>query len=810
MSATAFDPVKGPREGMIKEEVTAKQRLSATLRKAIPSREDLVDLGFAAALTGVALFGFHTGFFGIMWIVAAVVGILVGLFIAHLGATYRWPGVLTFLLLVVAYFLLGGVAAVRNHLIAGFIPSLRTLKDLAITPIRGWKEWLTLLPPVDAYGALVALPFIVGLFGSALAYTIARRWHQPFLTALVPLALLGGSIYLGTMQPAGVALQGAVAALLLIGWMAMRAHRNRAPLQNGAGKQSRLAIGTALLLIAGVAGYFAGPHLPGGSDRPEDREVARSYLTPPFDVAQFVSPLPAFRKYTEPSDSKNFDRVILRTSNIEPGTPVRFATLDNYDGTVFGAGNRASTGLSDPGKAFQQAGRRIANPSSGTQREVGFSIPEDGYRDAFLPTVGSVSGVEFSGARSDELGENAWINLDSETMIAPGRVGPGDSWTQQVSIPAATSEDLPGNIDLASGSVAGTASTSFLDTAVSRMSGETGSPWEKLVNITKYMQGQGAYTDGGIKSTERYYLPGHSLARLAFFTGTQQLAGNDEQYASTLALMAGRLGVPARVVMGAIPSEQDVIKGKDVHAWVEVKTADDGWYPILPAQFLPDRNKKPNQLQMQQPQEKEGAQIPPPSGVSPPSVLQGPDQAQNATSVKKPKVSAFDPSTWPWWLRLLVLYILLPLIVLGLIIAIIGGLKAWRRRRHATRGEPVTRIAWMWADLMAEARSIGIHVPKQATRLEQAALFEADGPVPPLATTANARVFGPGDPAIEDSEAYWREAGAARKSLRKAIPWWKRLLTTADPRPLFTRQQQNAPEPEKAGRRLPIRRTKTA
>ncbi len=810
MSSVSFDPVRGPREGMIKPEVTAGQRAGATARKVVPTREDLVDLGFAAALTGIALYGFHTGFFGVMWVVAGAVGILLGLLVAHVGASYRWPGVLTFAVLVAVYFLLGGAVAVRNHLIAGLVPSGRTLEDLAVTPVRGWKEWLTLLPPVDAFGALVALPFIVGLFGAALSYTIARRWSQPLVTALVPLALVAGSIYLGTMEPAGLALQGAVAGLLLIGWMAMRAHRNRPPLQNGAGRQSRLAIGTVLLLVAGLAGYFAGPLLPGGSHRPEDREVARSYLTPPFDVAQFVSPLPAFRKYTEPSDSKNWDRVLMRTRNLEAGTPVRFATLDSYDGSVFGAGSRASTGLSDPGKAFQQAGRRIANPASGTPREVTFTIPEDGYSDAFLPTVGSVSGVEFSGSRSEELEENSWINLDTDTMITPGRVGPGDSWTQQVTIPDAAPKALPAGVDLATGSVAGAANTSFLDTAVSRMSGETGSPWEKLVNITRYMQGQGAYTDGGVKSTERYYLPGHSLARLAFFTGTTQLAGNDEQYASTLALMAGRLGVPARVVMGAIPTRQDVIRGRDVHAWVEVKTAQDQWYPILPSQFLPDRNKKPNQLQLQQPQQKEGAQIPPPSGVNPPSVLQGPDQAQNATSVKKPRISALDPSTWPWWLRVLVLYILLPLLFLTLLVAVIGGLKSLRRRRHATRGEPATRIAWMWTDLMAEARSTGVQVPRQATRLEQASIFDHDGPVPPLAVTANAHVFGPGAPGLEDSAAYWRGAGAARKSLRGSMPWWRRVLTTADPRPLLTRGDRRTVEADRPARRLGVRRAKTA
>ena len=83
---------------------------------------------------------------------------------------------------------------------------------------------------------------------------------------------------------------------------------------------------------------------------------------------------------------------------LEAGTPVRFATLDSYDGSVFGAGSRASTGLSDPGKAFQQAGRRIANPASGTPREVTFTI--DGLEVAAPRRECRARGSRVAGARA--------------------------------------------------------------------------------------------------------------------------------------------------------------------------------------------------------------------------------------------------------------------------------------------------------------------------------------------------------------------------------------------------------------------------
>ena len=138
--------------------------------------------------------------------------------------------------------------------------------------------------------------------------------------------------------------------------------------------------------------------------------------------------------------------------------------------------------------------------------------------------------------------------------------------------------------------------------------------------------------------------------------------------------------------MGAELPEGGVVKGKDVHAWVEVQDDTGTWIPLLQNTFLPDRNQKPNQLQSKTDEQKIGALVPPPAGTNPPSVLQGPDQAQNAVNLKKPPKKLFDPSAWPTWLRWLVFYVLLPLLALVALYWLIRGAKAWRRRRHATRG----------------------------------------------------------------------------------------------------------------------------
>ena len=172
-------------------------------------------------------------------------------------------------------------------------------------------------------------------------------------------------------------------------------------------------------------------------------------------------------------------------------------------------------------------------------------------------------------------------------------------------------------------------------------------------------------------------------------------------------------------------------------------------------------------------------------------MLQGPDQAQNATNLKKPPKKLFDPSTWPWWVVGLVALAVV-LLVLVVLYWTIRGLKAWRRRRHASRGPTASRVAWAWADLMASARSYGHRPPRRATRLEQAASVQAAS-VPgrvdlgPLAAMANSHVFGPGEPSAEEAGGYFTATTRARADLRAHADFWRRLRSDVDLRPLFTR-----------------------
>ncbi len=762
------------------------------LAVAVPDRDTLVDAAFSALLVVIALVGLRTGFLGFQWVVAAGVGLVLGLAIGHLATAYRWFAVVTLLVLSATYFVLGGPVAVRGDLVAGVLPTGQTFADLASWAVTGWKRWLTLLPPVDARGPVLALPWLAGLLGGSLTLGVARRWQSVPVTALVPLMLLVGSIALGTLEPAALVVQGVGFAVVLVGWLVVRAQRGRAPIQNGAGRRARIATGGVLVAVAVVAGLVAAPLLP-GTDRAQRREVVRTGLVPPLDVSQFASPLPGFRQYTEPNPAELYDVEVLRVSGLPQGTLVRFATLDAYDGLVFGAADRSTDGV-----PFQQVGSRIGTARGGTSADVTVQVPERGYTGPWLPTVGSPTRIEFSGARSDELADQLWLNTDTETAVVPAQLLGGESYSMTAVLPDPAPSELPEDLDVAGGA-ASPAGLDFLGSRIDSWTNRVDGSWPKLRAAAGQMRTEGTYTDGGTpNSFEKVYLPGHAVARLARFVGSTKLAGNDEQYAATLALVARRLGIPSRVVMGAEPEAGGRVLGKDVHAWMEVQQTDGSWFSLRPETFVPSRDKTPSEQQLLSEEQKVGAQVPPPAGVNPPSLLQGPDQAQNATDITKRKKSPFDVGAWPWWLKLLVLGLLLPALVLAGAFFLVRWLKARRRQRHSTTGPVPARVAWVWRDLVAESRSLGVHVPRAATRREQATvLAEAGvGGAPVLAARSDAVVFGPGEGSEERAQDCAETADAVREELRASVGGWARFRSDADPRPLLTR-------PEGIARRRP-------
>lgn len=778
--------VGAPKPGMIKPQPTGREKVRATLGRMRPTREVRVDAGFSLAVMLCLLVGLRTVMFGWEWWLAAFVGLVLGFVVGHIQGTYRWPLIGTVALGAVLYLVLGGPLAVRDDVKWGFLPTGQTFKDLVSGPVTGWMDLLTLVPPVDARGNVLAIALFVSLVGTVLVYANARATRSRWRLLVPPFALLAVIIALGTAQPAARWVQGLVLGLLLVGWLAARDHLDPeiGQVRAGGGRPalSRVLAGTALLAVAALAGLLLGPALPGvGSS--EDRQVVRTEVVPENDDTVLASPLSSFRDFTRTSPSGWYDRQLLQVEGVPGRTPLRLATLDTWNGSTWGIAGRGSE-RSDAGRSFQQFGRRVGVLASGSPSEVTVSVPEGGYSGPWVPTTGRVEGIEFAESSQERLEGEAWLNLSTNTVLAPPTLEPGDEYTLRTDLPPLGAQDLPEDLAVARGSMPIRGDDSFVESRIGAWSGDVEDPWESFVAVATTMREKGTYTDGApaarSDATEQQrrsftdevlrYPAGHSEGRLDSFLNSSPLAGNDEQYAATMALVGNRLGIPTRVVIGAIATDDGKVRGRDIRAWVEVKRADGTWFQVLPQMFSPgpDGTKAPESAPQEW--EQEPVDIPEPPEPPPPP--------------PEPVVDWSSPSTWPLWAQLLAVFVGLPLLLMLLTPVVIAVRRAIRLRR----GGPDRRIGRAWNDLMEEARVLGHRLPASGTRVEQAVALGPVVDAVPAAMRADTLVFGERPPDAAAVTAWQRELRVVRRRMRRAAGPGSRLRALVDPRPLFSRQ----------------------
>jgi hypothetical protein len=734
-----------------------------------PEGHRLVDAGFLLATCTAALLGLSSTYTGSWFALVGVLGVAVGIGLVNAARALAWPAAAPVLLAVLAFFLLGGPLCLRS---AGAVaPSPRTLGLLADQLVLGWKDLLTTLPPVDGDGPLLVLPWVLGLAAGTLgallaAVSVGPVWLRAALPLLAPLLLLAGVILLGVRSPASVWTQGVAVAALALTWLVLRAHRTVTPVSGGSGRVTRLVIGAGLLGVAGAAALPLGTWAAGGAEADAERVVLRTYVEPPFDVGRYPSPLSAFRRYVEmpePDAANLYDTELFTTEGAPVGTRVRIATLDHYDGVVWGASNDAFPGATDD--TFRRVGSTIDNPAEGRAVDVRVTLGE-GYSGVWLPTIGALQSVDL-GADAEAFR----YNLDSGTGVVPSGLGPGDRYTFTAVVPAdeVTSGSRPS--DRVGAQADGTA---FLDAPAAEWTEGVADPMRRVFAIADHLRTEGKYSDG-VLAAERIYRPGHFLARLdKGFVGASLMVGNDEQYAAVMALLANKVGVPARVVLGAVVPDCGVVRGRDVQAWVELRVADASWR-VLPTEAFMDFDK-PSEQQTRTEQRLSGLVIPPPAQVPPPSAAD--EQTDAEITARKARRDADEPagdSGLPGWLRAVLVYGLGPLLALLVVAGAILTAKAVRRRRRRTSGHSSGRIAGAWRELVDHARDLGTPVPVTGVTRREQSLAIASAGAAGLARTADVRVFGPAEPPAGDADSFWGAVDAERRALSASVSRVRRL-----------------------------------
>jgi len=746
----------------------------------------LTDGGALVLLGALALLGFRTTYEGWIYMLVGLLGIVLGVLLGQLAHMLRQPVINLAVFTVAAFFLLGGAVALHAQGLSASLPLPATLATLAHQGIHGWKELLTTLPPVVSDGPLLVLPYLLGLVTGAGGMALATRLRSAILPVLAPLLLLAMVILLGSQRPTDLLVQGGLFAAVALGWVALRAARLRPPVQSGTGRATRAASGLVLVTLAAGLGVLAGPSMPGADSH--NRLVLRNYVTPPFEIGQYASPLASFRRYTKPQTGRRLYDTPLYTVKAEglpAGALIRLATLDRYDGMVWGASNRP--GLpGEPPDTFQRVGTTIDNDAPGTPVRVTITVRE-GSEPVWLPTIGALRSIEFHGVNGDRHAESFRYNVVTGTGVAPDGLAPGDSYSLDASVadmtlrPKDTASGL-GQVAVADGPCPNVVQGWLKDSSVEP-------PLAQVRAVAARLR-SGAYSDGG-RGQERY-LPGHSVGRLhGFACAGQQMVGNDEQYAAMMALAANQLEVPARVVLGTTVGADGTVRGRDIHAWVELRTGDGSWRVLPTKEFL--GREEPDNQPPSQPEPITGKVLPPPAPVHPPASAG--DVSSDELNRKSRSKTSDTPFHLPYLVWLAIRFVGGPLLVLALVIGVITTLKARRRRRRRTRGSPATRLAGGWGELLDHSRELGQRVPTGRTRREQASLLDVEG-MHLLAAEADAGIFGPGDLPEPRVHRFWEEIDAMRGRMSRAAGWKRRWLAVVNVSTLVRR-------PVRSGRAVP-------
>ncbi len=753
------------------------------MRLSLPRRADFADAGFLAVLFLLALLGFHTTYTGWEFLGAGLAGLALGVLVGFLASGLKQPLITVAFMTLVVFFLLGGVVVTRER---GVLPTLESVTGLADLSVNSWKQLLTTLPPVDGTGPLLVIPYILGLLCGAGGFTLARRVSASAAPLVAPLSVLAAVILLGTGEESVWAL-GVAFAVVALAWGGVRSRRGR----RSFGGLRRVVTAVALLGVGGGLVDGIGVLLPG----PDHRTVLRDYVEPPFEIGVYASPLVGFRKYTKDANQL-WDQTLFTVKGLPEGERVRIATLDDYDGSVWAATN-GTPGSERNG--FQRVGARI--PAGGEGREVELTVTvEPAFEsaeevNAWLPSAGRATAISFAGQRAAAHTEQLRYNLATASGIVADRLRAGDRYTVRAVLP---SGDVPGDVQPYGRPQVG--DLAFVRSKAQQWAGGASNPGEKLRKVAQYLRENGAYTDGGPGETE--YLPGHGLGRMTTFFNAPKPVGNDEQYAAAFALVANHLGMPARVVLGAVPGADGVVRGENVHAWVEIHVADGRWLTVT--DFVPDRSKRPDRTPPQHVDNTEASIVPPPNAMRLPDSL---TDAGRVDANSGRRSLGEDSLVLPSWLLGVLTWVGPPVLLVAAVIGTIVLLKTRRRTRRRTTGPMAQRLVQGWHDLVDHARDLGAKVPGGRTRLEEAEhlahAWDEQPVVPPaytwpmrsggeyvpafveptvhsplylreLARSADSQVFGPGEPHEGAVAEYWQRVDQARRSIGRGLPWWRR------------------------------------
>jgi len=697
--------------------------------------------------------------------------ILIGSAIGVVGARRRWPAWGVVVSVGVAYLVVGVPVAVPDRALFGVLPTPAGMVELVAGAALSWKQLVTIAVPVGSYQALLVPPFLLGLICATLAVTIALRSRYPAAAALPPALLFVAGIALGVVH-VGIALQAGLMFLVaVVGWLvrvaiAKRRAITRVRRAEGAVADARRVLGASVLVAVALVGATAasiampGPH----------RSVVRAELQPPFEPHEHDSPLAGFRTAFRDEVA---DRVMLEVSGLPPGAGVRIAALDSYDGVVYSVGGGEGNTLS--GRFARVPYQLDQTDVVGTSEDIAVEVAA--YDEVWVPGIGQLERITFRGEEAVARTDAYYYNDITGTGATQDGLEEGDRYAARSKVPGAAL-DL---VELEPGTSVLPATPELpdeLEQLLERWAPAAGEPGLRLSQLIAGFEREG-YVSHGLEG-ERPSRSGHSLDRLVELAVEKPMLGDGEQYAVAAALMARRIGFPARVVVGYMaqadtPTDEGtgaaLFRSEDRQAWIEVQTAKGEWVAI-------DPNPTPREIPPAEPDRP--TVVSRPQSALPPPAEHTPVDDYDADPEAAPDDSNEDDE---WLAALLGALEIAGFVILGLAVLVSPFLaiivaKLRRRRLRRRASTPVERIEGGWEEFADMASDYGYPISRTATRAEQAATVGGLGPLV-LASVVDRAVFAPNGPGDDDDHRVWHtvdelaqrlsESRSPRDRLRAAV-----------------------------------------
>jgi hypothetical protein len=731
----------------------------------------------ATAIVGVALWPIYQS---VALVLMVVVATLLGSLVAILGVVFRWSPPIVLGATVVGFAAVGVPVAVPAEAMAGVLPTTAGLRDLVSGVALGWKQLLTITLPVGQYEALLVPFFALILVLTVLALSIALRSRAGDVAVLGPIILFVAAIAFGSevaLWPLQLSLGLLVVSLLWIVWR--RWYRRRASIRaldrrvqgeaaaprelaadnRFVGLRTLLSAGLILVLATGTAVAASAALPPAGS-----RDVLRTTTPQPFEPRDYVSPLSGFRSYWQQPKT---DRVMLTVRGMPADARIRIATLDSYDGVVYTVGSAAVDSASG---SFTRVPYKF-DQSGVKGQQVSLGVEVQSYSGVWLPTIGQLEKVSFSGSDASKLRNGFFYNDTTGTAADLGKLKAGDDYTIDAVVPRQPTMAQLASVDAGSAAVPPLGAlpaqlTSVLNGYVEGKTSQGG----KLVAMIKALKANG-YVSHGVLASDPPSRSGHGVDRINELLTDQLMIGDAEQYSVTAALMARELGFPARVVMGFAPKSTGTgsveIRGSDVSAWIEVDTTQYGWVtvdPNPPARAIPVvPPKDPNEVARPQ-----TIVQPPPVLPNPPDPQPVPDTKQHDAAVPNAfLITLVVALKIGGWVLLGILVVLSPFLTILIV-------KVRRRRRRRRAGTSLARINGGWQEFQDSALDHGFAPPPAATRSEVATTV--GGPQPAvLAAVADRATFAPEQPDDAEVELVWHSVRELVASMNDGKTRWQRL-----------------------------------